>query len=64
MMSRWSTGFRVGRRDVDVLVFTPRRGWPGWCLGLAAESQTAGNERSVKVTLGILQVKVDIVGRG
>jgi hypothetical protein len=64
MMSRAAVGFRCGRRDVAVILFTPRRGWPGWCLGFGVENQRAGSERQVRLTLGVVQVEVEVIARG
>lgn len=64
MMSRGSVEFRCGRRDIEVILFTPRRGWPGWCLGLGVDHQRTGSERQVRLTLGVVQVEVEVIGRG
>jgi hypothetical protein len=64
MMSRWSRGFRCGPRDIEVVVFAPRRGWPGWCLGLGLHYQRSGSERQVTATLGLVEVEVLVISRG
>lgn len=62
MMSRWSRAFRFTRRDVEVIVFTPHRHWPGWCLGLGLAYNRSGRERQVMATLGVVQVEVLVIG--
>lgn len=63
MMSRATRDFRCGRRDISFALFTPHRYWPGWCLGLALDYQRSGGERSIILTLGIIQVQVDVIER-
>lgn len=63
MISRWSGGFRFRRRDVEVVVFTPHRRWPGWCLGAAVAYNRAGQERTLTATVGVVQVEVLVIGR-
>lgn len=63
MMSRGSKTFRCGSHDVEVVLYTPHRYWPGWCLGLALAYQRTGRERQVSATLGFVQVVVEVIGR-
>lgn len=63
MMSRGSRALRCGQHYIALTVFTPHRYWPGWCLGLALDYQRSGLERQFTLTLGVIQIEVEIIDR-